>query len=299
MLSSIARAIEAALNTPKLLLRSDPTEYYRYLGDDVIEGQQEGFVDPNKPLWLNLGYWKTARTYPEAAQAMATRVAEAAQLGATDRLLDVGFGFAEQDLFWVEKFGVKHITGVNITPMQVERATARVRERGLADRIELKVGSATELPFGDTSFDKLTALECAHHFDTREQFFREAFRVLRPGGILATADGTSSAGDPKLGFVSKMALKRWCVPLANMYDRDEYCRRLQAIGFVNVSCESIRQYVFPGVLKYQALRQSGKTIHDAVVELSQEDIDECRGLEIFKVTGMTDYVIFSAHKPGL
>jgi microcystin synthetase protein McyJ len=297
MFSSIVRAIEAALSTPKLLLRSDPAEYYRYLGDDVIEGQREGFVDPKKPLWLNLGYWKNARTYPQAAEAMAARVAEAAQLGPNDSLLDVGFGFAEQDMFWVERFGVRHITGVNITAMQVERAQARVRDRGLAEHIDLQVGSATELPFEAASFEKVTALECAHHFDTREQFFKEAFRVLKPGGTLATADGTASAGDPALGFVSRIALKRWCVPLANMYDRDEYVKRLQNVGFVNVRCESIRQYVFPGVVKYQALRQKGVSIHEAIVELSPEDIEQCKGLELFKFTGMTDYVIFSADKP--
>ncbi|HEX7480118.1 MAG TPA: methyltransferase domain-containing protein [Polyangiales bacterium] len=297
MFSSIVRAIEAALSTPKLLLRSDPAEYYRYLGDDVIEGQHEGFVDPKKPLWLNLGHWKNARTYPQAAEAMAARVAEAAQLGPNDSLLDVGFGFAEQDMFWVERFGVRHITGVNITAMQVERAQARVRDRGLAERIDLQVGSATELPFEAASFEKVTALECAHHFDTREQFFKEAFRVLKPGGTLATADGTASAGDPALGFVSRIALKRWCVPLANMYDRDEYVKRLQNAGFVNVRCESIRQYVFPGVVKYQALRQKGVSIHEAIVELSAQDIEQCKGLELFKFTGMTDYVIFSADKP--
>jgi microcystin synthetase protein McyJ len=298
MFTAIASAIENVLSTPRLIWRADPAEYYQHLGSDIVEGRHaERSLDGDRPLWLNLGYWKEARTYPQAAEALAALVAETAALGPTDELLDVGFGFAEQDLFWVQRFGVKHVTGVNITEMQVQRAQARVRERGLDGRIALHLASATALPFEAGSFDKVTALECAFHFDSREAFFREALRVLRPGGRLVTADGTSSAGDPPLGMVSRMLLRRWAVPLVNMYDREEYCRRLGAAGFVNVRCESIRQHVFPGVLKYRALRLSGQSSREAEIELSREDIEQCKGLELFKVTGMTDYVIFSADKP--
>jgi microcystin synthetase protein McyJ len=294
---NVLRAIEAVVLTPKFLLNPSPEKYYEYLGDDVIEGQHGKFSDAQKPLWLNLGYWKVARTYPEAAAALATQLGDAAKLGPNDKLLDVGFGFAEQDFFWLQKYGVQHITGVNITNMQVERSKARVAERGLTDRIDLHVGSATDLKFPDGSFTKVTALECAHHFDTREQFFEEAFRVLAPGGTLATADGTASEGDGSLSFINKMALKRWFVPLANMYTRQEYCKKLEAIGFVNVRCESIRNYVFPGVVKYHALRNKGVSLQDAVIELSQDEIDRCVGIELWKLTGLTDYVIFSADKP--
>jgi microcystin synthetase protein McyJ len=298
MFSNFARAIEATLMAPKLFMSASPEQYYEYLGDDVVEGRHERFADPTKPLWLNLGYWKTARTYPEAAAALATCLAEFAALGPEDRLLDVGFGFAEQDLFWLQHYGVKHITGINITAMQVERAKERVQARQLSDRIDLRLGSATKLDFEPGSFDKITALECAHHFDTRQQFFEEAFRVLRPGGRLATADGIGSPGDPPLGFLNRVALKRWCVPLTNVYDRDEYSRRLGAIGFVNVRAQSIRNYVFPGCLKYHALRNSGVSLQNAAIELSEDEIERCVGLDLFKVTGLTDYVLFSADKPG-
>ena len=122
----------------------------------------------NKPLWLNLGYWKTARTYPEAATAMARLLAETAKLGPSDELLDVGFGYAEQDFFWLEHFGVKKISGLNITALHVERAElAREGARPRESRMDLRrVGSATEMPFPDASFDKVTARSSARfHFD--------------------------------------------------------------------------------------------------------------------------------------
>lgn len=295
----MTKAIQIALQTPKLLFTDDAVDYYQFLGDDVVEGQHGEFGDPNKPLWLNLGYWETARRYPEAAAALASLVADTARLGPSDHLLDVGFGFAEQDFFWVEKYGVKKITGLNITPLHVERAQARVKERGLQARMDLRLGSATEIPFEPNTFDKVTALECAFHFNTREKFFDEALRVLRPGGRLVLADAAQWPGSSKhLGLINRFALKRWSVPLENIYDRDEYCRRLEQRGFTNVTARSIRHHVFPGCLKYKELREKGVSMNDAVIELTQKDVDEVYGLSTFALTALTDYVIFAADKPA-
>lgn len=280
---------------PRLLIRSNPVDYYQYLGDDVVEGTSEAFKNPNKPLWLNLGYWKDAHRYVDAASNMARLLGDAAQLGPADRQLDVGFGFAEQDFLWLAEYGVQHITGLNITPMQVERARQRAVERGLTDRLDLHVGSATEMPFAANSFTKVTALECAHHFPTREKFFAETFRVLRPGGRLALCDGVPQPGQP-LNWFTRMVLRRWASPVENYYDRNVYADKLRALGFTNVVTRSVGNEVFPMTLRYSELRNNGVSQDDAVVNLRPDEIQA--GLKRWSKLGLTDYIVATADKPA-
>jgi len=124
---------------------------------------------------------------------MATYLANSAKLSHNDEILDVGFGFGDQDLQWSKNYNVKKIIGINITPLQVDVAMKRVKKSGLENQIDFQVGSATDIPFQENSFDKVMALECAFHFNTREKFLKEAFRVLRPGGKIAICRYASSA----------------------------------------------------------------------------------------------------------
>lgn len=251
-------------------------------------------------LYLNLGHWREARTIDEACPALADLVAEAAGMGPADEVVDVGFGFGDQDIRWAERYNPRHITGLNVTPMQVRLARARVRRRGLAHRVTLHEGSATAMPLPDASCDVVTAVECAFHFDTRAAFLAEAFRVLRPGGRLVLADIIRAAPDANplrrrwqalswRGFAAKFA-----IPDANADRRDAYVGRLSAAGFAGVRATPIGHEVFPGWHRalsedpalFQRLPLAGRLPYRALCRFPAE-----------QVYAALDYVLAVAQKP--
>lgn len=207
-----------------------------------------------RTLFRNLGYWKDSpTTLDEACEAMARLAGDAAKLGPNDRVLDAGFGFGDQDMYWAEHFGPRQIIGINVTQSQIELAQKRVAQRGLAERVTLQKGSATQLEFDDASFDKVIALESAFHFDTREDFLREAFRVLKPGGRIVLLDMIPMP-DQKVNAFLRFALgigfQLWQMNAKNLYSRDVYADKLRAAGFASASVESIQEHVAPHFTRY-------------------------------------------------
>jgi ubiquinone/menaquinone biosynthesis C-methylase UbiE len=258
-----------------------------------------------RSLYLNLGYWKDApETLDDACDAMAILLAERAQLSRDDRVLDVGFGFGDQDLFWMDRYAPQHITGLNVTPFQVRAARQRVAERGLADRIDLREGSATEIPLEDGSIDKVLALECAFHFQTRDRFFAEAFRVMRSGGRLALTDIIPLPRDGKLGLKGKLTAyvgrAFWQICAENMYDRDEYAARLARAGFEHVRVTSLHDEVMEPFARFTLRRMSepeviarlNPSLRAMFVETAKTTLEKPPGIARF------DYVLAEADKPG-
>jgi ubiquinone/menaquinone biosynthesis C-methylase UbiE len=252
-------------------------------------------------LYLNLGYWTKACTIDEACEALVELVGETAAMSPGDEVVDVGFGFADQDIFWIKRFGPRQITGLNVTPSQVRIARARVRRMGMADRVDLREGSATDMRLPDVSCDVVVAVECAFHFDTRERFFAEAFRVLRPGGRLVLADVIPNAAENSRfrrmvhDIIWSSIATSLAIPAANAYDRGIYCGKLEAARFAEVRVTSIRDHVFPGwhhaVMKDGDLRRrlhlSGRLPNYLLRRVNESAI-----------YGAFDYVLASARKPA-
>ena len=147
--------------------------------------------------WTNLGFWKDATSYPEAAAELARRVGKAAKLGPGDVVLDLACGHGDSLIMWVREFGVAKVVGIEPDPALVVEVTARIQALGLGDRIVLRAEKAEWL-VPHLVCPGVTAVVCvdaAYHFHTRTDWLTTLAKDLPKGTRLGLSDlfGSSRA----------------------------------------------------------------------------------------------------------
>lgn len=232
---------------PKFLFArsADPGTLYDLRGTGAIEGTGD------VPL-VNMGFWhgldhREERALEKACYALFDLVARGAGLGPDDaHVVDAGCGFGTNAVHVSKEFGPRRVTGVNVSAVQLATARQRAKEGGVSDRVDFLLASVTDLPLADNSVDVVLSIEAAFHFDTREQFFAEAFRVLKPGGRLSMVD---LVVPPAKNLWQRAALDLVCrsqaVPRANIYGIADWVAHVRAAGFEIVEEENIVDRVFP------------------------------------------------------
>lgn len=143
---------------------------------------------------IHWGYWpdpsRASRTdddFATATGAMSRRVCDVAEIGDGLSILDVGCGVGGVVSDINERFSGVRLVGLNIDRRQVEWASQRILPL-TGNSIRFVQGDACRLDFEDGEFDRVLAVECIFHFPSRDRFFAEAGRVLKPGGVLAVSD---------------------------------------------------------------------------------------------------------------
>ena len=177
-----------------------PTVHLPYV-DSAIDHMDRG--GPTA-LWRNL-HWglydspdvddDSPEGYVRAAAALTERVVTAAAVVDRGRVVDVGCGFGGTLAHLRERHPACRPAGVNIDVRQL-RWARRLLDDGPGQHPPscLVAADGGRLPVPDRSVDHVLAVECVFHFPSRKEFFREAARVLRPGGTLAITDFLLSPG---------------------------------------------------------------------------------------------------------
>lgn len=140
--------------------------------------------------FLNLGYTRRYRPHVlgSSQRRLATRVGErlATYLETTAvPLLDVGCGRGGPAVHLASRYGFD-VTGVDLVPYNVTRATETARERGVDARFV--VGDATSLPFAPESTTACTAIDSLVYVPERSAAVSEVAAVLAPDGVVACSD---------------------------------------------------------------------------------------------------------------
>ena len=185
---------------------------------------------------LNFGYWEPNSTPLSAQQKLCSMVGELALLKQNQMVLDVGSGYGAPAIQWKNDYDPIEIFSLNINFSQLLNSNSSIFQIN---------GTATILPFSNSSFDRILAFESAQHFKPLNNFVSESFRVLKEDGNLTLAIPvvTNQASLKKLGLLSMT----WS---SEHYSEDAVVSSLQDNGFLITSLERIGTQVYDSLADY-------------------------------------------------
>ena len=198
------------------------------------------------PLYMDfLGvHWHTgfyldqdAGTSPADQVRMIDYVAGSIGLGQNERVLDVGCGIGGTLCHLNKHYACE---AVGLTPIPEQKAIAERLARSLNAVIQVDLGHADALPYPSASFDVVTFFESTCHFEDRGAFFKEVFRVLKPGGRLAGEEWLArdlSDDKQRTRWIDPVC-KAWAIPMLG--DFREYRRLMESAGLIDVTITDLQ-----------------------------------------------------------
>jgi len=189
---------------------------------------------------LHHGYWITGNESADQAVANLTRlVAREAAFKPGERVCDLGCGYGAAALLWQRDYRVQ-VTGITISEKQYRYA------KSAADgnlQVSFVRRDATRSALPSASFDVVTAIESSEHMASKDRFFREAHRLLRPAGHCVVAAWLTR--DHPGRHESKYLLDPICTEgrLPSMASAAEYRSMLADAGFHNIQFSDLTRRV--------------------------------------------------------
>ena len=278
-------------------LRSDIADYY----DQSYWDYRTSWLN-SKNLAIHYGYWADdTQTHSDSLLKMNEVLAGQLELKPGDHVLDAGCGIGGSSIWLAENFGVK-VTGITISPTQIEQAVKNAKKRGVEQLVDFKLEDYTQTSFEDETFDHVWGLESVCYALKKSDFIKEAHRVLKKGGCFAVADGFANKRDvtPKEWKYVLKVLNGWAMP--NMSTPTEFESFMTGSGFTDIYYRDITKNTLPSSkrLYYTALltypMEKVMSVLGLRSSVQSGNFDACFGQYHVLHDGIGCYGLFSAKK---
>ncbi len=171
---------------------------------------------------------------PEAATLASLGCGNPTAVAALDpgeTVLDLGSGGGIDVLLSANRVGpTGRAYGLDMTVEMLELARQNQREAGV-ENVEFVRGTIENIPLPDASIDVIISNCVINLSGDKASVFREAARVLKPGGRLAVSDVVA---DPDMSEATKRDMAQWTGCIAGALTEEEFRRELAAAGFEQI-----------------------------------------------------------------
>jgi len=162
-----------------------------------------------------------------------------AQLQPGEVVLDLGSGGGIDVLLSARRVGPQgKAYGLDMTDEMLALAEENKRKSGLAN-VEFLRGEIENIPLPAGSVDVIVSNCVINLSSDKDRVFREAFRVLRPGGRLAISDVVVRGDVPP---EIRRSMELWVGCVAGALSEEAYRQKLAAAGFSAIEIEPTRIY---------------------------------------------------------
>lgn len=156
-----------------------------------------------------------------------------------DVVLDLGSGAGFDAFLVAKKVGKSgRVIGVDMTPEMIAKAKKNAKKGDYAN-VEFRLGEIEALPVEDQSVNLIISNCVINLSPEKEKVFKEAYRVLKPGGKLMVSDLVLTRDLPE---ELKRSIDAYVGCLAGAVKKDDYLRHITAAGFRNVKVISEASY---------------------------------------------------------
>lgn len=147
-------------------------------------------------------------------------------------VLDLGSGAGIDCFLAARRVGpTGRVIGVDMTDDMLEKARANAREGGFTS-VEFRKGEIEKLPVESGTVDRIISNCVINLAPDKRPVFVEAFRVLKPGGVLSVSDIVSFGPVPE--SVRRDA-ELWAGCIAGTMDKQDYLALIRETGFKDVA----------------------------------------------------------------
>lgn len=186
----------------------DIIKYY-----DLTEDHMRMFYKLDDSMGLHYGFWdKNTKTLAESITNTNRIMAEMAGIKEGDKVIDAGCGVGGSSIYMAKELGADCV-GITLSAKQVESATRYAEQRGVADKARFDVDNYYGTKYEENTFDVAWALESMATARDKDQFLKEMFRILKPGGKLVIGDYYKPYDYPTADYkCMQHMLHHWMIP---------------------------------------------------------------------------------------